>query len=75
MTNSNKGNEEMVMEINDDILTMLRQIIENQQPEDLTSIKVEKDSITVGISRDPNDLMVLEQINFEGQAYYVGLLK
>lgn len=74
MIDSNKG-KNMVMDINDDILAMVREIIENEQPLDLTPVRVEEDSITVGISRNPNDLIVLEQIKFEGQVYYIGLLK
>ena len=75
MINSEERNPEMAVNLNPNVLAELGTIVQTEQPEDLHEVEVANGSMTLGITRNPSDIIVFDQIEHDGVTYYVGLPK
>ncbi len=60
--------------VNTDLLEKAAEIIENTEPSELTLIPL-NEKVSAAISRNPEDLLPLDNIIFNGITYYIGMPK
>lgn len=67
--------ETMGLFLNDDVVKLARERIQAEEPDYPIELSLGKESSTVVVSRNKDDLIPLAEVGYNGKIYYIGVMR